>query len=313
MTGGRLLLVGAALVVTSAMGVGAGAAQPAPTGAGAPLDVAKFRYARDIPAGTPGPSSLQLDAPVLGHSESPNFGDVRIVTPDGRQIPYLLERLDDPLTVRLPPLERIPAPPGARLASPDALGARSYYRLRMPSENLNARLVVATGARVFERGVDVGVERANARRDVTPIRWLASATWRHEDASAPAPALTIDLPRVAARDLVLVVDEGDNQPLPLAPPEIQLPGWRLRFVRETGAACTLLYGRDDLAPPRYDLALLSSDLPPDARAVTVGPERPVGPPRFSMTVSPVLFWVVLLGAVGVLLVLIVRLFRSTAG
>ena len=39
-----------------------------------------------------------------------------------------------------------------------------------------------------------------------------------------------------------------------------LPAYRLRFFREQGAALRLAYGRTDLAPPRYDLALLAPQL-----------------------------------------------------
>ena len=286
--------------------------QALPAGAGAPLEIGKFRYARDIPAGKAGLSSLELDALVLGHSQGYALGDVRIATPDGRQIPYVLEQLGDPLVVRLPPLERIAEPAGTLRRVPrDALGAESYYRLRLPAENLNARLVLRTSARVFERNVEVGVEQANARRHVPPIWWLANARWRHDDASADSPALTMDLPRVEARDLVLVVDEGDNQALPIATPEIELPRWRLRFVRESGAPLLLLYGRPDMAPPRYDLALSSPDLPAGAEPVALGLERPLGPtPSTTAPISPLVFWGILIAAVGVLLGMVVRLVRQ---
>lgn len=315
MRGGRLLLVAATIALTlAAPPVVRGALadpQAVPSGVGAPLEVGKFHYARDIPPGKAGLSSLELDALVLGHSQGYGLGDVRLATSDGRQIPYILEQLGDPLVVRLPPLERIADPSGLRRAPRDTLGAESYYRLRLPAENLNPRLVLRTTSRVFERHVEVGVEEVNPRRHTPPIWWLANATWRHDDASAPSPALTMDLPRANARDLVLVVDEGDNQPLPLAAPEIELPRWRLRFVRENGASLLLLYGRRDMAPPRYDLALSSPDLPAASEPVAMGLERPLGPTPTTAPISPSVFWGILVAAVGVLLGMVVRLLKGS--
>jgi hypothetical protein len=58
--------------------------------------------------GDAGLVALPLDAPVLAHSANPRqrFGDVRIVDADGRQIPYLVERASEPLSIDLT-LERL--------------------------------------------------------------------------------------------------------------------------------------------------------------------------------------------------------------
>ncbi len=58
-------------------------------------------------------------------------------------------------------------------------------------------------------------------------------------------------------ELVLVVDEGDNAPLPLTKARLLLPSYRLRFFHAGGTPLRLVYGRDDLQPPQYDLALLA--------------------------------------------------------
>jgi hypothetical protein len=55
----------------------------------------------------------------------------------------------------------------------------------------------------------------------------------------------------------VVVDEGDNQALPLSAPRLLLPAYRLRFFPMSEAPCLLLYGQRDLEPPRYDLAPLA--------------------------------------------------------
>ena len=71
---------------------------------GASIDLGGFRYARSIAAGKPGLSALPLDAAVLAHS---SIGDLRIAGADGKQIPYLVEKADEPLSLDLPPLEII--------------------------------------------------------------------------------------------------------------------------------------------------------------------------------------------------------------
>ena len=57
--------------------------------------------------------------------------------------------------------------------------------------------------------------------------------------------------------LFLVVEEGDNAPLPITKARLLLPSYRLRFFHAGNALLRLTYGRDDLQPPQYDLALLA--------------------------------------------------------
>src|SRR5439155_19483314 len=89
----------------------AGTAPPLPT-LGAPLDASLFKYVRDVPAGNGGLIAVPLDAAVLAHSVSPTggFPDLRAIDPAGRQVPYVLERVSEPLTLDVT-LERLAAPP----------------------------------------------------------------------------------------------------------------------------------------------------------------------------------------------------------
>src|SRR6185369_10488919 len=84
--------------------------------------------------------------------------------------------------------------------------------------------------------------------------------WRHADPELPAPALSMELPTLRVGELSLVIDEGDNAPLPLHDATLLLPAYRLRFFRDGHTPLTLLYGRSDLGMPRYDLALLAPRL-----------------------------------------------------
>jgi hypothetical protein len=280
--------------------------QPGTPSAGAAIDRASFAYTRQIPPGRAGVASLRLDLAALAHSQ---IADIRLVSAAGYQVPYLLEADPAPLLVKLPQLAA---------AGDDGLGERltqlrgrhrSVYALTLPFEHLPpCNLVLVTPARVFERGVTVLARRGG--RDGG--RWDTRAwdTWRHADPDHPAPSLVLALPSMDTTDLRLVVDEGDNQPLPLEAPALEVRTWRLRFVRESADALWLVYGRRDLSAPRYDLALVKSRLE-DETADDVVPEaeRRV-PADEARTRSPVVFWVVLVSAVAALLVLLARLLRQ---
>jgi len=281
--------------------------QDGPPAVGGPIDVSTFRVQRTIPRGPAGLAALALDAAALAHSR---VVDVRIATADGRQVPYLLERLDAPLTVTLPALRK--AEGDQPRLEPAAGGARSVYRLRMPAAGLPpSQLVLRTASRVFDRSIRVVGIPESHRRERREVRasTIATARWEHADPASVSPPLTLDLPRLGSEDAWLVVDEGDNQPLPLDEPKLLLPAYRLRFVRETEAPLFLLYGRDDLAAPRYDLALLAPRLlgseANEVRPASETPPRPGG-----MQSSTGLFWGALVLAVGVLLALVVRLIKQ---
>lgn len=261
--------------------------------AGAPLDVEEFRYAREILQREPGLATLTLDDSALAHS---HLGDLRIADSRGRQIPYLRERNPDPLIVELPAPERVEDE------------TRSRYRLTMPHPRLpEARLLVDTTAGVFERSIHL--EGPLSRRGRP--EWIGAArTWRHTE-SGPAPPLTLDVPDHAGKTVDLVLDEGDNAPLPLGRMRLHLETWTLRFFHPGGRGVRLLYGRDRLGEPRYDLSLIAAQLDPTrAREVTLAPEPPADRVNDPARVPRGLFWGALVGAVAVLLLVLARLVRE---
>ena len=107
-----------------------------------------------------------------------------------------------------------------------------------------------------------------------------------------------------------IVDEGDNAPLPITAARLLLPSYRLRFFRPAGATLRLVYGRDDLqrAAVRSRAPGAARDGRRGARGHAAAGGRDA-PPRASF-ISPRAFWVVLGGAVLVLLALIVRLIAA---
>jgi hypothetical protein len=291
---------GAAREVAVAAGGGV-AAMPT---AGATIDPQQFRYARSIPSGAAGLVTLPLDAAALAHG---TLADVRIATADGHQVPFLVERLAEPLAVALPAPER--------LTSGRDPSTRSRYRIRLPYAALPAsRLVVQTDARVFDREVELqmlpsAVDDPRARSGPVTI---AAAAWRHADPELPAPALAIELPALRVAELSLVVDEGDNAPLPLRGATLLLPAYRLRFFRDAQTPLTLLYGRSDISSPRYDLALLAPRLlGAPAQDVAASAERETS--DVTGVTPTIVFWCALALAVLALVVLIARLLRPGGG
>ena len=263
------------------------------------------------PRGIPGLVMLPLDAHVLAHSAGvPGaFGDVRVIDTTDQQVPYLVERVSEPLSldVKIAPLTQ--PPPSIDLGS----GRHSVYRIDWPFEHLpSPQLVIATSGRVFERTVIVAVEREPNRyhRD----RWLevlARANWAHIDKDTAAGELTLPLTWVDSKELLLVVDEGDNTPLPVTAARLLLPAYRVRFFRERNASLRLVYGNVNMTPPRYDLALLAPEvLGVAATEIAAGDAKsPPAAASLPALVSPRLFWAALVLAVAVLLGLIVRLLK----
>jgi hypothetical protein len=275
---------------------------------GAPLDAASFAISRELPAGDAGLVSVAFDASVLAESRGPsgNFADVRVIDPSGRQVPYLVERRAEPIVVDL---EAAPVAPKAADAGASA-GRRSVYRVILPFTKLpGARLVLETPARVFRRNVSVSVERPPDRRRRDPwLEQVAAAPWTHADPALPAPPLVLPLRELDTTELLITVEEGDNAPLPLAASRLLLPSYRARFYRPQGTPLRIVYGRDDLAAPRYDLALLSSQVMGSAaREVSLPPAAQVRTRPGPEVISPRVFWVVLGGSVLVLLGIVFRL------
>jgi hypothetical protein len=278
---------------------------------GSAIDPAGFAYARAIPAGSAGLISIPLDASVMAHSGLGSRGlkDVRVIDRTNLQVPYLLERRDEPLIIDAR-IERRALPVGAEAQS----GRLTTYAVSIPFTELPAsRLVFTTRARVFQRTVTLGrVVPAEERRPARFVQ-LHSATWTHAEESIAAPPLSFALPESRSGDLFLLVQEGDNQPLAIEKATILLPSYAIRLFRPADAPLRLVYGRDDIQPPRYDLQLLAPQLMGRiAEEVASGPEEAFGSNAGAgdtPTVPPAVFWAALALAVVVLLTLVVRLIR----
>ena len=289
----------------------AGVAPPLPV-VGSALDPTLFKYVRTVPSGDARLVTIPLDGAALAHSASGGggFSDLRVIDGGGRQIPYLVERASEPLSLDLD-VERLPAPPKTLAPS---RSARSVYRVKYPFPGLPAsRLVLPSSARVFERVVTVAVEREpNERRRDPSLHTIVSMRWMHADQDSPAVPLTVSIPSMPETDLLVIVDEGDNAPLPIGPARLLLPSYRLRLFRPGGTALRVAYGRADLGPPQYDLALLGPQvMGAPALDVVPGAEQSNSAADTGATlVSPRLFWAALGVAAIVLVGLIARLLKK---
>ena len=238
--------------------------------AGAPLDRGDFRYVRPLGDVQPGLISLVLDADALAHSR--DLADLRVADAHDNQVPYVVEACTSPAVVPL----RVPA------ATRD--GRASVYHFELPYAGA---LELTTSARVFTRSVSLQRQRL---------------TWESDDPDKPAPPLVV---QCRTTDVDLVIDDGDNAPLPITSARMTFPGYALRFIAP-GGPLTLLYGAP-IAAPHYDLALMSQRLlAQPARTIAL---RPVG--RNETHVEKRVFWIAIVIAVAVLLAILGRLLVRT--
>jgi hypothetical protein len=271
------------------------AAAPGPPLWGPRLEPGDFLYRRAIPSGSFGLTSLLLDLPVLAHSN--DLRDVRIIARDGRQVPYVREKREEPLIVALP-LSPRESGGGARI---------SRYRMRLPFDTIPGRvkIVFRTPARLFERTLTLELP-ANERLG-RPRSAIGVFPWRSTSPELEPPPLVVELSLEGADQLIVTIDEGDNDPLTLATPQLLIPSHRVRFYYPAEAQLFLAYGNPRLESPRYDLALAAPRLfGVAAQEVTAAPERrPTGSGRVERP-----FWIALILAVAALLVILGRIIRG---
>ncbi len=165
-------------------------------GPGAAVDRTSFRFTRTIPESSTGLSTLLLDANVLANSR-PDLGDLRIADSSGKQVQYLLERTPDVFSLPL------------TLSTESSSGGHSRYRIALPEENLpDARLVLTTNGRTFQRGVTVQIPRhGELSRDSDGWQTLARDEWRHDDPQSEAEPLNLKLAgTLSSKEMRLVID-----------------------------------------------------------------------------------------------------------
>ena len=259
---------------------------------GAAVDRNDFRYARALPPAPAGVARLVLDADVL--SRSNGVADVRVVHVNNQQVPYIIENCAAPLTIKLQVPERA------------AEGKSSRYAFDLPFDTLPAgsRIVFTTSANVFERNVTLrnAADERRGRESST----IGSETWRSTEPDLAAPVLAFGLPHT--KRVELLIDEGDNAPLPITSATIEIPSVALRFYN-SGSPLTLLYGNANASAPQYDLAILAPRLVGEpAHDITLGATTAKAPEQAGVDAK--IFWAALAVVTIVLLTVLARLVKS---
>ena len=189
---------------------------------------------------------------------------------------------------------------------------QTAYRMRLPFAGLpSSRLVLTTEHRIFRRQVSLNV--VVPAREATPsqIVEIAQAMWFHGDPNQDIPALELAIPGGTEPELVLAIEDGDNDKLPLMTCRLELPANSLKFFRMPDESLKLYYGSKDLSAPSYDLALLADELktlPTDEAKLGPEPEQTSAPTKGNPMQRG--FWAVLVFTVVVLVTLITRLIRK---
>ena len=289
----------------------AGAAPPCRPSARRSIPRSSNTCAPSRPA-TPGFIALSLDAAVLSHSAgaSARFADVRVIDASARQVPYLVERASEPLSIDLR-LE--PAVAGALVARGAAVEAERVSRCNGRSSVCRRR---ASCSRPPPGLPALDHRRCRARsRPASSRSVVRGARGGRLDARRPGSpgvcALTLSLPSADARELFVLVEEGDQHAAAagerrasccrrIAPAVVPQRRTR-RSVSPTAARIS--------RRPTADLALLAPQLLGVAvTEVAAGAEEPSRSDRHDRAalVSPRVFWGVLAVAVLVLIVMIAR-------
>jgi hypothetical protein len=224
-----------------------------------PIDLSDFTAVRAVSG--EGLVRIPLDEAVLKEARSA-LGDLRLIDPEGRQIPFLLERRAVDARWDDLPVER------------EEKGDVTFLKVEVPHQEIPvASITLTTDATLFQRRVTAWRARGAT---LEPLR---SYEWVGEDRPG---ALTLELSKLVGETLLISIDNGDDPPLPV---EIESVGWAQHelIARLPPGGARLVYGSPTVAAPCYDLALLGSDLQRRATAeATLGTPETLKPLPVSM-------------------------------
>ncbi len=257
--------------------------------AGPTLDRDGFLWERPV-TGPPGLVRLALDDHTLASTRR-GQPDLRFLDDQGRQLPFLLQE---------EPMGRLQL---GLVPQRQEDGPRSQLTIALPQPGLPARTLALRS------------DRTRFRRDVTvydgPLvagRELARATW--EGAEEGESRLVLPLDRVLGSQLTVVVDNGDNPPLPIEAVELVTRAASAWLALPAQGGASAIYGHSLAAAPSYDLQLLRGRvLTQPAQAASLGEPQQLAPlPAEPSRRGLLLAAIALLSAL--LLGLIVRLMRA---
>lgn len=266
------------------------------------LDPGAFshRIALSVRASSDGVSRLRLAPEVLALAR-PDLGDVRVVDPTSRQWPYILKAGAVQQLVDV------------TLAPPVLAAGTSRYEVLLPAWPAQIdELLIRVDREYLDRpyhlvgkpAIDAGAERTLASGRIT--RRVGEAA----QAAIPVPSV-----RVSA--LALVIEDGDDAPLPLTKARAAFTVPDLLLVAPSGEY-SLLVGDPNATPPKYDLARArEAILGATAGVIEAGPLGPS--PSYRVATPPgnagggaeqIALWAALALAVVVLAGLALRMARQ---
>jgi len=251
------------------------------------IDLVGFAWTRPIVG--QGLSRIPLSDDVLAHAKV-DLADLRLVTDDGFQVPYLLRRRGGEHTWR------------DLVETRTERGKTSVITIDLPYADTPVSSVhVSTSAPVFSRRVTLSRQSGPQLSPLRSVRWVA--TDRPE-------RLGIEVGGRVGDKLVITIDNGDDPPLPIDDIEVRWPAWELLSVLPD-AEVSLYSGDPRRQSPDYDIALLSEEIRHRALEVaSVGERTAVDPPPLSGLDKGLLA-----GGVGVLIFglfgLLLALLRTT--
>lgn len=202
------------------------------------LDPAAFthRIALSVRASPDGVSRLRLTPEVLALAR-PDLGDVRIVDPASRQWPYILKTgaVQQLIDITLAP---------RRFAR-----GTSRYEVLLPAWPAQIdELLIRVDREYLDRAYHLVGKPAN---DSGAERILASGRITRRVGEAAQAA--IPAPSVRVSELALVIEDGDDAPLPLTRARAAFTVPDVLLVAPSGEYA-LLVGDPNATAPRYDLA-----------------------------------------------------------
>ena len=274
---------------------------------GAQIDMAKWKLRKPLPLKQTGVQQVELDPELLARSQ-PDQRDIRIVRGE-YQLPFLFENTSLSRPIRL----------NAAAANDPKKPALSRWSLKLPRPGLPVtRLACTSPSSLFHRQLRLWEEVADERGDKL-VSELGRATW-DQTPDSPKRDLIIELnTRPHSDTLFLETDNGDNPPIELRDFRSYYPVTRVVFKATPDSAqpVWLYYGNVDATAPRYDLALVASELLKAERSVVAaGLEENLSPkPSFvgqTLTGSTrYIFWGALALVVIVLLAIMSRFLPKT--
>jgi len=238
-------------------------AEPLPQQPAAEIDPARFTHvaAVTIPPSPEGVARVRL-GPALLAAARVDLSDVRLVDASSRQWPYVLRTESDREDLAL----------GVELVRGER--GRSRYALALPVSPAAVDVVTIRVDRAFFDRPYRLTGDAPPASPTDPVRSLSLATGRLTRAAGGPEAVDIAFPRQRVTALTLLVEDGDEAPLPVTAARAGLPLAELRVVAPAGAN-TLLAGDPHAEPPRNEIARLRDRvLAAEAPAGVVGAALP---------------------------------------